>query len=352
MMIAALVPLALFFVFSFSLISKAITDNAMVLAETLRDARSERITTSVRNAFDNSVSSAEYAFETGTLNRYNSPDTLKPLRELIDRSSAVERIVLYDRFFEPVAAVGRNGDLSESQLHERVRIELPEIQFDTNQIISELDLGDATSRLLLFAEVITGTRAQGYVTAMYDYGEIARLIAAPARAGIAVYNGRYQRIADSFGLTDWTLVIDSLTERMLDGFTETVRLDGTVHSYGYVDFGTAELFIDVAVPLEIGARRVNSLIITFVFFFLVTAFFSVIVAWTQVRSVVQYGEAVLVRSRFSDEMPLFNRFSTNLAALQRMLDSAEEMQQRMKALADDASSIVEAMPNPENEDGP
>lgn len=346
----AIVPLGLFFAFSFSQVSRTVTDHAIVLAETLRDSRSERLMTSVRHSFTAAVSAGAFAVETGTLTRYNAPNTVQPLVELLDRAPAIERIALYDPVYVPVAAVGRNGTIPESELLEQIRVMLPGTVFEnqTDRIARttvELDLGDRTSRLVQLARISTGTRVMGYLTAVYDYSAIPGLVRAPAGTRISVFNGRYQRIADSSGRGDWQVVIDPLTERMLDGFTETVLREASVHSYGYIDFDTAELFLDVAVPLEIGSHRLDTLLLTFFFFLAATALGAVAVAWAHVRSVVRYGESILINSRLSREMRLFSRFSDRLSSLQESLRRTAGIEAEIEAVRGDVMTILDELPS-------
>ncbi len=348
--ITTLAPLSLFFALSYSQLSRVVLDGATTLAETLRDARAERIAVSVRNAFRAAESAAEYALDAGTLTGYNAPDTVKPLAELIEREQSLERVTLYNSFYEPLAAVARDGELSEVDLYEAVRLRIQSVEFDADPIITEMDIGDATSRLVMFSRISNGAGVRGYVSAVYEYRELARLAAAPDRVRVTVYNGRYQRIADSSEITEWKIVIDPLTERMLDGFTETLRIDSEVHAFGFIDLETTELFIDVATPLSIGAARLGSFVVTFVFFLLGASLWAVVVAWAHVRSIVRYGERILIRNRYTNDMRFFRRFRSNIESIRKRIAEVAELQAELEYLDDDISVIMDASPPGDSDD--
>ena len=357
--LTALIPLSFFFFICFNQISNVVRDNAVALAETLRDARTERIKTSIFEAFGDAASAAAYALDSGTLTGYNAPDTLKPLARALERNRSIERLALYSAFFEPLAAVDSDGEVTRQSLHERIRNRLPDIRFHSDEIVFELDLGDKTSRLILFARIMNETESgaasnaspRGYVTATYNYDVLAELLSAPPDVRISVFNGRYQQIADSFGLSNWKLVINALTERMLDGFAETRSDDAEVHAYGYVDLSTTELFIDVRVPLSIGSSRLDSFIVTFIFFFVVVALSAVAVSWVHVRSIVRYGETILVRKRFTKEMRLFSGLLTSVDSVQSRLSGVADLQLQIDKLKTDLNRLVDRIPSSDSDDG-
>ena len=348
--VAALVPVSIFFVIAYGQLSSVVLDNAETLARTLRDSRIERISASIHSVFGNATAAGAHALETGTLTGFNAPDTAKPLRELIVREPAIARLTLFNGFFEPLASVDSDGDVSEVDVFEAIRLTLQDLNFETPEVILELDMGDTTSTLTLFSRIATGTRILGYLTAIFDYETLDASISTPDRTRILLFNGRYQRIADSLGGSRWAVIIDPLTERMLDGFSETVRSEETIHSYGFIDLATTELFIDVIVPLSIGSRRVSSFVITFVFFLLVSALFAVVVAWSHVRSILRYGESLLIRSRFTREMEFFTGMVENLSAIQERIESAAGLQSRLDRLQTDISVIIEELPGGDSDD--
>ena len=352
--ISTVVPLLFFFMISYGRLAGVVRENAETLAVTLRDSRSERISASIGGAFQNVASAATYALGSGTLTGYASADTIKPLLELVRREPALVRVTLYNEFLEPVAAVNTEGVLSESEIHEAIRNRLQELAFEYPSMILELDMGDATSGLILFSEITDGARVVGYVTAVHDYGGLDALLGSPDRTHISLFNGRYQRIAGTQGSARggerWEVVIDPLTERILDGFTETVRIGDDVHSYGYIDFVTTELFIDVLVPVEIGETKVGSFVVTFIFFTFLAMVFSLFIAWAHVRSIVTYGEALLIRSRFSREMSFFTGLSENLGQIHHNLESVDELKTRLERLQSDVAKIMDELPSADTDD--
>ena len=353
--LSTVVPLLFFFIFAYGRLAGVVQENAETLALTLRDSRSERVSTSIGGAFRNVASAASYSLDSGTLTGYASADTVKPLLELVRREPALVRVTLYNEFLEPVAAVSAAGELNESDIHEAIRIRLQELAFEYPSIILELDMGDSTSGLVLFAKITDGARVSGYVTAVHDYSALDALLVSPDGTHISLFNGRYQRIAGTPASTSggerWELVIDPLTERILDGFTETVRIDDDVHSYGYIDFSTTELFIDVMVPIEIGDTKVGSFVVAFVFFTLVAIVFSLLIAWAHVRSIITYGEALLIRTRFSREMGFFADLSDNLGQIRNNLESVDELKSRLERLQSDVVKIMDELPAADTDDG-
>ena len=348
-LLTALVPVSLLFVFSYTQISKLVVENAITLAETLRDARAERIRLSITNTYANVVSSATHILDSGTLTGFNAPDTVKPLTELLESEGVIERVTIYDSFFEPLAAADREGAIAESSIYEQIRVKLMDIRFESDTAIYELDLENANSRLILFGRLTAGSRVRGYVTAIYDYREIKPLVSTPAGL-ISIYNTRYQRIGDSFGLSKLDKTINPLTERMLDGYTETVQTESEIHAYGFIDFETAELFIDVSIPLDFGATELSSLIVTFIFFLVATAIFATAIAWVHVRSIISYGESILVRTRFAREMRLFTRFAATLESVQGGMQAYSDMQTHISNLKRDVTTILSELPREESDD--
>ena len=352
--ISTVIPLLFFFMISYGRLLGVVRENAETLAITLRDSRRERISASIGGAFQNVASAASYALDSGTLTGYASADTTKPLLELVRREPALIRVTLYNEFLEPVAAVNSEGELNESEINEAIRKRLQGLAFEYPSMILELDMGDSTSGLVLFAKIADGARISGYVTAVHDYRALDALLGSPGPTHISLFNGRYQRIAGTpdsvIGGKRWEVVIDPLTERILDGFTETVRMDNDVHSYGYIDFTTTELFIDVLVPIEVGETKVGSFVVAFIFFTLLSMVFSLFVAWAHVRSIVTYGEALLVRSRFTREMGFFAGLSDNLDQIKDNIDSVDELKLRLERLRTDVVKIMDQLPAADTDD--
>ena len=138
---------------------------------------------------------------------------------------------------------------------------------------------------------------------------------------------------------------------MLDGFAETRSDDAEVHAYGYVDLSTTELFIDVRVPLSIGSSRLDSFIVTFIFFFVVVALSAVAVSWIHVRSIVRYGETILVRKRFTKEMRLFSGLLTSVDSVQSRLSGVADLQLQIDKLKTDLNRLVDRIPSSDSDDG-
>ncbi len=226
-----------------------------------------------------------------------------------------------------------------------IREDLQERVFAENIEFREIGNDDGTSTLWAFA-LFRNSETRYYAVWSYDYEYINAFLTDRLEhyGQWSLLNSRYQILGDSRKTPQWSTRLNEQTQRMLDGFFETKIYDDQIHSYAALDLGGEFLYLDIQIPTNVVTAASRNLRANLVFFVILFFMLSGILSWTVKRSLIRWGEGLIIRRAFSKEMIFFPRMEGNIRNLQEKIKFIKAMDQQLDYVLNDLEELKRNIP--------